>query len=451
MEFIKRTWFLLLLIALTLYGAWAGSGAVFHSLKDEKPASSLYGWDTSFYYFWLRSLALDGDVDFENDIHLSDTMPGQQKRFALQGLARTPTGKVANKYPVGWALFHAPWFGLGHGTSLMLEKFEIDVRTDGYGKVYERFVYAGSVVYALLGLWLTYLLLRRFFEWELSLLGLLAVWSSGFLIYYQLNQYAMSHNLTYLCVVSSFYWSLAIREMPPLKRNWFMLGLSVGLLLITRYQGGVYLIFPFMVCAVEVFSRRATLKAAAVCLATIVVIVSIQLFAWKSLYGSWLVYSYQGEGFLWKEPAVWQSLFDPFHGLMYWHPVFLLGFVGLIGFSVWRKDWLGWFIPLSFVAMVYVNSAWETWWFGASFGGRAYEGASLFVCFGVGWLIWISQRSGVFATWGLRIVLLCLVVWNIGVLEVSVFNWKTGLSMEEPLRYSDFWEAMRHYYFSSGK
>ncbi len=447
MSKLRGKGFLGLLIVLSICGLWIGSYGVVNSLRHESRASSMWGWDTSFYYFWLRSVALDQDVDFSNDIQLADTIPDDQKRFADSGLSRTENGLVPNKYPIGWAVFHAPWFALGHGTSLLLDKAGFEVRTDGYGKVYERFLYFGSLVYAVLGCWMTYLLMRRFFEWEVSLIGLLVAWLSGLLIYYQLSQYAMAHGLTYLCLVSCFYWSLAIREMPPLKRNWLMLGVSVGMLLITRYQAGVYLLFPFLIAVVEILTRRTTIRATGVCVLAIVGIVFFQLLAWKLLYGSWLVYSYSGEGFRWSDPEFGKTLFDPYHGLFYWHPIFLVGLVGLVGFVVWRRDWLAWAMPISVLAMTYVNAAWETWWFGASFGGRAYEGVTLFVCLGLGWLLWSSELWNSFLRWSLRGVLLLLVVWNLGVLDVCVRNWQTGISLEAPVTYGEFWQAIRDLWF----
>lgn len=439
--------FLGLLIALAVCGVWIGSFGVVRSLKHESRPSSMWGWDTSFYYFWLRSVVLDGDVDFENDIRISDTIPAEQKRFARMELPRTEDGLISNQYPVGWAVFNLPWFLMGHGSSLLLDEVGVEVRTDGYGKVYERFLYLGSLLYSGLACWMTFLLLRRFYTWEVSLQGVLIAWLSGLLIFYQLSQYAMAHSLTYLCVVSCFYWCMGIREVPALTRNWLMLGVSVGLLLITRFQAGVYLLFPFLVAVLEILGRRTTFRAVYTCVASIAGIVFLQLLAWKLHFGSWFVYSYAGAGFRWEDPQIYRSLFDPYHGLFYWHPIFVLGLVGLIGFVVWRRDWVAWAIPFSVGAMIYVNAAWQNWWFGASFGGRAYEGVTLFVCLGIAWLLKLAEGWNRLSRWGLQGVLLLLVVWNLGVLDVCIRNWQTGISLEAPVTYGQFWRAIRELWF----
>lgn len=426
---VRRNWLLVLIGLVALKAGMVGMSLNFYDIRHMKANSTVYGWDTTFYYIWLRSAVLDFDMDFENDIQLADTLPENEREFALGELPRTETGMLANKYPIGWAMFHAPWFVLGHGAALGLNAAGFDVRTDGYGRVYELFLYTGSLLYAALSMWLTYALLIRVFERKIALASLLLVWTSGLLIYYQLRQYAMAHNLTYLCLVSTFYWIYAIREFPPLKRNWLMLGLSVGMLAITRYQAVVYLLFPFLLAVWEIVRLRTTVKAVLYCVLGILVPVALQLACWKGLYGSWLVYTYTGEGFLWAEPKLFATLFDPNHGLVYWHPIFLVGIVGLFGFLAMRKEGLAWTWLVSIAAVTYINAAWHCWWFGVSFGNRAYEGVTLFVFFGVAALLYFAEKGGRWVKGVTYAALLALCVWNIGVLEVTMYSWQTGVGL----------------------
>jgi hypothetical protein len=97
--------------------------------------------------------------------------------------------------------------------------------------------------------------------------------------------------------------------------------------------------------------------------------------------------------------------------------------------------------------MVYVNAAWETWWFGAAFGGRAYEGVTLFVTLGICWLLQVTNRGPAVAKWAFRSVLGLMVIWNLGVLDVCVRNWQSGISLEEPVTYGQFWRAMLELWF----
>src|SRR5687768_4095689 len=60
--------------------------------------------DGKSYYAWLRSLALDGDLDFTNDFALIYS-PGPVPTAPLR-----PNGLVANKTSVGVALTEVPGF-----------------------------------------------------------------------------------------------------------------------------------------------------------------------------------------------------------------------------------------------------------------------------------------------------------------------------------------------------
>ncbi len=70
--------------------------------------------DGQFYYAYLPSVVIDGDLDFSNQIR---EHWGPDFRPALLD-DRTATGQVRNKYPVGLALTLLPGFLLGHLVSL---------------------------------------------------------------------------------------------------------------------------------------------------------------------------------------------------------------------------------------------------------------------------------------------------------------------------------------------
>src|SRR5215212_6125799 len=65
--------------------------------------SSLRGYDNTFNYLWLRSAAVDGDWDFRNDLEQCNTLDPSYRASAL-ALPTTATGRIPNKYGVGWAV-----------------------------------------------------------------------------------------------------------------------------------------------------------------------------------------------------------------------------------------------------------------------------------------------------------------------------------------------------------
>jgi hypothetical protein len=116
--------------------------------------------------------------------------------------------------------------------------------------------------------------------------------------------------------------------------------------------------------------------------------IALQCWAWKSVYGRWLVFGYGGEGeaFHWMNPAMMRSLFSSWHGLFYWHPFLLLAALGLL---IWVKSGSrvsrAWSAALLLV--FYINSAWWCWWFASSFGNRGYDAALLPLMGGCAWLV----------------------------------------------------------------
>jgi len=440
---LRRHWFAVALSLAAVYASLLVSGAVRQNLFEADRASTLHGWDSSFYYFWLRSLLLDGDVDFSNDAALTPTLSEAGRAMALEQSNRTDSGLVRNKYPLGWALFHAPFFLAAHGASLTLAELGADLRVDGYGRVYELFIYCGSLLYAALAMWFSFRLLRRFFGGLVSLEALLVFWLSGFLIYYQLHQHGMAHGLAYLCLVCAFHWTFEIEQAPLSRRSWFFLGLFAGLLLITRPQATLCLLFPFASALRSVCLKGSGAVALRYGVPAFAALLLAQLLAWRLLYAEWTLYTYSGEGFSWDKPQIAASLFSPFHGLVYWHPIFGIGALGLIGFAAAAKDRLIWLMFASIAGTVYLNASWHSWWFGAAFGGRAYEGISLFAVLGLAWLAQRAADFGPMALGGLRLVLLALAAWNLGILEVCVYDWQTGIDMELPVTYERFWQAIR--------
>ncbi|NJK90689.1 MAG: hypothetical protein HC904_01960 [Blastochloris sp.] len=107
-----------------------------------------------------------------------------------------------------------------------------------------------------------------------------------------------------------------------------------------------------------------------------------QLLGWKIVYGEWFLYSYDGEGFQWWQPKLWEVLFSPYHGLFYWSPGLVLGCVGFLAWAWKEKGWVGWVGLLIMLGMIWVNASWECWWFGHSYGA----GPLRVVCFSSCWV-----------------------------------------------------------------
>lgn len=110
--------------------------------------SRIRGYDSVYYYVYLRSLVFDGDLDFENEWEhyygSSDARPFE-----------------TNVFSVGPAILWLPFFSAGHVVTVAASALGSEIAADGYTGIYQAFVYIGNSLYGLIGVLLTALILRR--------------------------------------------------------------------------------------------------------------------------------------------------------------------------------------------------------------------------------------------------------------------------------------------------
>ena len=413
-------------------------------LFREPPSPSIYGWDGSFYYYWLRSAMVEGDVDFAKDLRACNSMPAALRETTLRDSPRTPRGLIPNKYPVGWALLEAPWYGAADVAARAVNAAGGSVPRDGWGPLYQAFLVLGQIAYALAGLWLAYRVLTEWLPPPCAAGSVALGWLCSPLAYYQTLNVAMAHNVMFFAVMGAYASALALRRDPARLRWWVLVGVCCALAILARYQGAVLLLFPGAVCLQEVWRAPRRWAHLAAGLAASAVPLAVQAFAWKALYGSWLLYTYEGEGFDWARPHLWESLFSSYHGLFNWHPALLAGFAG---FGAWaaanRRRAEAWCFAASLALTIYVNAAWQCWWFGDSFGGRAFEGCTLFAMLGFGWTMRaLAGRAAPFHTAAALGLLAAL--WSMNLLWLSHDG---PLPLTRPVSWHERLEMTRRHWF----
>jgi hypothetical protein len=178
------------------------------------------------------------------------------------------------------------------------------------------------------------------------------------------------------------------------------------------------------------------------------------MFAWHVVYGTWFLSTYgaAGEKFYWSDPQLLSVLFSARHGLFYWHPILLLGAIGL-GWLAWRERGRGLLLAglAAVLATFYVNASWWCWWFASSFGSRAFEAACLFFMAGLAWL-WLRVRPAwreVF--WAL---LLVSAAWNFYVMALF---YTSVISRDDPVSWIEMlqsggkcWEVVARWLATAG-
>lgn len=329
--------------------------------------------DASYYYVYLPSLALDGDLDFTNEYQIT-------KNYYRWG--KTPIGRPANPFGIGPAVFQFPVFAIGHGLALATGD-----RGDGFSSIEATLVLWTAIPCTLGALLLAYRLARRRFGATPAFLGALLAVAAGPVLYYTIRQPGYAH--PYATLFATWLierWDASYTDKPRSLRTWIVLGLLAGAAAIARPQLVVWaLLLP--VAVVDDLRKRGdaawqtlVLRWAAGAAACLVVFAP-QLIAWKIVYGSWYVVP-QGDGFMrWDAPAWSETLFSSRNGLFPWAPLYAPMVIGVIALA---KD--GVRLPiallLGLLAQAEINGAAWDWWAGGSYGGRRFDSA--YVVFAVG-------------------------------------------------------------------
>jgi hypothetical protein len=344
-----------LFLLAVLTGLWSGrrSGVAFNNVRG----------DGRFYYVYLPSIVIDGDVDFRNQI--KEHWDVSFRPELLED--RTATGLVHNKYPIGLALTLLPAFLVGHALALTTGAW---IAADGYSWPYQ---------VACLG-WIAFLLWRALVRIDQLMTGGLGISPASTLFgvvvvvlatpcgYYTWREPFMVH-------IVSLFWCTelaTIASHPAPSPRWFWPRLAFGGAMAIVCRPTNVFMLPVVIYGVARLLRREGWgrTLAGLPLATVGLIpIGLQLLTWKLLHGDWVFYSYRGEGFFWTRPALLETLFSSRHGLFFWSPVLVLA-VGAL-FRRMRET-LIWCWSLGAILLWYANSAWHVWWFGDGFGARAF-------------------------------------------------------------------------------
>ena len=122
-------------------------------------------------------------------------------------------------------------------------------------------------------------------------------------------------------------------------------------------------------------------------------VISIQLLYWKYVSGSFLVYSYQDQGFSWLRPHLIDGFFSARAGWLIYTPTMAFALAGFF-FLRKRAPSAFWASLIFSVIFIYVTFAWDIWWYGGSLGQRAMVQAYPVLAFPMAaWVDWVFKRK----------------------------------------------------------
>jgi hypothetical protein len=355
------------------------------------------------YYAITRSVILDGDFNFTND-------------YALLGVrynARpTPLGLPGNPFAIGTAILWMPFFIVAHILSLTLNFLGLHVPINGIGMIYEAVVCLATIFYIGLGMVLTYLTIQktRMHSPSLTLSGILGMWLATPAIFYTIIEPSMSHGMTIFSnALFLFVWYPPSSNRSVFK--WVVIGCVTGLVSLVRWQDGIIATLPVVELLWWVITKKIKPVQAAYRLlifgGTVILLFFPQMMMWKALYGTFVTIPQGSDFVVWSQPKIIPILISTRHGLLSWHPIFILALLGII--PLWKRDKvLAMVVTFVFIAELYVNSSVSDWWASSSFGGRRFTSMIPFFSISLTAVL-VAFRDKL--KWFLALIVL-LTIWN---------------------------------------
>lgn len=297
---------------------------------------------------------------------------------------------------------------------------------------YLQFTNFGTALYLTLALLALFSLLKKRFGDGAALLTVLFLYVGTHLRYYVEDESLMSHGYSFAQFAFAWYFLEAALH----KRRWMFLALfalcaSWAMLIRPTNLLGIPLILVLSLDKSQWKEQSIYLlkKLPVMALAALMIWIP-QLIYWKLCTGSWLVYSYQNEGFhLWKNPAIGEQWFAVKSGLLPYAPGFILIPIGLfILLKTHARNGIAVFVSLLFLSYLFAS------WFSIGFGDCNF-GYRPFVEFSALWSIaiaaffaWLLKTKKVIQIGGFSFVLA-------SILYLNHLYWKFDTCF-----YGDYWD-----------
>jgi 4-amino-4-deoxy-L-arabinose transferase-like glycosyltransferase len=315
-------------------------------------ASATVGGDGFAYYTHLKSMALDMDLDYSNNVFIHEGQPQgvakADKGFLIEGLNSSQRYLIGTG--PGTALFTLPFYSASLPlTGVVHYRDDAYLRLQGDVFIHSFFFLVGILFYSLITLVLMYKLALKLTSKRIAFaLGLIMLFASpwGF---YSISVIWPSHAITVFLLTLSFFVWFENRN----KNLWqydVLLGVLLGGILFTRYVEG-FVFVPFFIW--YIFKRR---KRVFHFFAPWLVIVLLLLSYWNYQFGT-INYLEKGSSDagldfdIFRLSAFFSLLFNLKTGFFIFHPIFILSLYGF--YLYWQRDKeLGLMLSALFVFLV---------------------------------------------------------------------------------------------------
>ena len=386
-----------------LVGVWLVSTVAFFS-----PIVRIDGTE---YYAYIRSLVIDGDMHFVDELDPART-PLRTTNLAMHV---TATGYTPNLASVGPALAWTPFFLVGHAITLAGNAVGIGWLPDGYAPPYIVMVTLASALMGLVSMIGCFRITRRWFPPQLAALTAITIFLGSNLLYYAQFEGSFAHSQSAATATMFVLAAIYLSEKPTLRR-WILLGLATGAMIVTYWITAFLLITPLLLMLPHLFQRIRKgdwagvghlLGGAVVAMLIALVVFFPQMLAWKIVYGNWLSAPHGTDYITPRNIKLDLVLFSPLYGTAWWTPAFFVGLLGSFWFAI-RRPSPGIALLAAVVIYVLYNASILRWWAGGSFGMRRFSALAPMFAVGLATVLYGLRRwpgvvvasAGALCGWG---------------------------------------------------
>ena len=331
--------------------------------------NKLLAHDAKGYYAYLPAIFIYHDLSF-NFLEKDSDETVLAAPFIHKANPNKPG--VIDKYYAGVALAQLPFFLAGHLTCWVM-----GLPLNGYSSYYLIFIQVAAIFYALLAL---FFLFRVLSELNISkniiaLVALVAIFGTN-IYYYIVIEPGMPHVYSFAFV--SLFALSAIKFFKNPSKKFYIIGMfALGMAVLIRPVNVLILLsVPFLAGDIEKLKNglRFLIQHFWALLTGMVLaflVVFVQLAIYKIQTGNFIVYSYGEESFDFLHPNIVNFIISYRKGLLVYTPVFFLSILGF--YTLYKQSVFRFFSLILFLFIViYVLSSWWMWYYGGSFGARAF-------------------------------------------------------------------------------
>jgi Dolichyl-phosphate-mannose-protein mannosyltransferase len=383
------------------------------------------------YYAYARALLIEHRLDFAPDwkhANQSFILGREDAHGNILPSEYTETGHLRNLWSIGPSMLWLPFLAVTHGGVILADHLGARIPADGFSAPYRYTMALATCFYGFLGLWLSFLLARAYFDGKWASLATIGIWGASSLTVYMYFNPSWSHALSAF-VVALFLWYWHRTRQDRSLGQWILLGLISGLMVDVYYPNGIFLLVPLLEAATE---YAGDWKAAADSFGRIVRRLRMHIFyvgafafallptliSRRIIFGSPVRTGYyQAHAWRWTSPALWSVLFSADHGLLAWTPILIAACAGLILFLRVDRAFAAKLIACA-VAFYLLIAFYPDWDGLSSFGNRFFVSLTPIFILGLAALFdrlaraWNPRRT--FALTAPSTAL--LILWNFGMM-----------------------------------